>query len=138
MPNLIAVVEHARTAWNNGDLAGYLSLYDDSIRLHGYAPEPMDKLAVRGFYESVFAALGASDGGPPALAFHETMTDGDLYSCRFTMSGAHRGVPATGRLYSLGGITMMRFRGERVIERWSCTDMLGLMIQLGAVPPPAG
>jgi len=69
------------------------------------------------------------------------MVDGDRYACSFTMSGVHRaafmGVPATGRAYALGGITMMRFRGGRVVERWSCADMLGLMIQLGAVAPPA-
>jgi hypothetical protein len=31
----------------------------------------------------------------------------------------------------------MRFAGERVVKRWSCADMLGLMIQIGAIPPPA-
>jgi predicted ester cyclase len=46
------------------------------------------------------------------------------------------GVPASGRPYALDGITIMRFSGERVAERWSSADMLGLMIQLGAVPPP--
>ena len=142
MADLIAAVERARTAWNNGNLAGYLSLYDDSIRLHGYSPEPMDKPAVKAFYETVTAALGEGERGPPRLVFHEIMTDKTLYSCRFTMSGTHRGpfmgVPATGKLYALGGITIMRFSGERVVERWSCADMLGLMIQIGAIPPPAG
>ena len=140
MPDIVAAVERAKNAWNKGDLAGYLSLYDDSIRLHGYSPEPMDKAAVRAFYESVTSALGEGERAPPRLVFHEIMTDGDLYSCRFTMSGTHRGpfmgVPATGRPYSLGGITIMRFSGERVIERWSSADMLGLMIQIGAIPPP--
>ena len=140
MPDIVAAVERAKNAWNKGDLAGYLSLYDDSIRLHGYSPEPMDKAAVRAFYESVTSALGEGERGPPELVFHEIMTDGDLYSCRFTMSGTHRGpfmgVPATGRPYSIGGITIMRFSGERVIERWSSADMLGLMIQIGAIPPP--
>ena len=40
----------ALAAWNANDLEGYLKLYDERIRLHGYAPEPMDKTAVRGFY----------------------------------------------------------------------------------------
>lgn len=140
MNDLIAAVERARNAWNNGNLAGYLSLYDDSIRLHGYSPEPMDKPAVKAFYEAIFATLGEGDKGPPRLVFHEIMTDKNLYSCRFTMSGTHRGpfmgVPATGKPYALGGITIMRFAGERVVERWSSADMLGLMIQIGAIPPP--
>ena len=141
MTDIVAAVEGARQAWNRGDLAGYLSLYDDSIRLHGYSPEPMGKAAVRSFYEDVTAALGEGERGPPRLVFHEVMTDGALYACRFTMSGVHRGpfmgVPATGKLYAIDGITIMRFAGERVVERWSCTDLLGLMIQIGAIPPPA-
>jgi hypothetical protein len=29
------------------------------------------------------------------------------------------------------------FRDGRVVERWSQADMLGLLVQLGAVPAPA-
>jgi hypothetical protein len=140
LTDLRAAVERARQAWNRGDLTGYLSLYDEKIRLHGYSPEPMGKAAVRSFYESITAALGESEREPPRLVFHEVMTDGDLYSCRFTMSGVHRGpfmgVPASGKPYTIDGITIMRFAGERVMERWSRADMLGLMIQIGAIPPP--
>ena len=139
MSDRAARVEQARQCWNRGDLPGYLSLYDDSIKLHGYSPEPMDKAQVKAFYELVMASFG-KDGGPPALAFHEVLVQGDLYCCRFTMSGAHHGpflgVPATGRSYSIGGITILRFAGDRVIERWSNADMLGLLIQLGAIPAP--
>src|SRR5215472_7876730 len=142
MVDLAAQVERARQCWNNGDLDGYLALYDDAINLHGYSPEPMGKAAVKAFYEMVCASLGEAGRPNPTLAFNETMTSGDLYCCRFTMSGIHRGpflgVPATGRPYSLGGITMLRFAGDRVIERWSSADMLGLLVQVGAIPAPAG
>ena len=141
MSDLAAAVERARQRWNAGDLAGYLSLYDDGILLHGYAPEPMDKAAVAAFYQDVHTALGAP-GRAPQLAIYEAMTERDLYACRFTVSGVHSGpfmgVAATGRSYVLGGITLMRFAGGRVVERWSCADMLGLLVQLGAVPPPEG
>src|SRR6185503_160507 len=86
MTDLPAAVERACQAWNRGDLAGYLSLYDDRIRLHGYSPDPMGKAAVTSFYENVTAALGEGERGPPRLVFHEFMADGALYSCRFTMS----------------------------------------------------
>jgi hypothetical protein len=38
------------------------------------------------------------------------------------------------------GITILRFRGGRVAERWSSADMLGLLIQIGTIAPsvPAG
>jgi hypothetical protein len=35
------------------------------------------------------------------------------------------------------GITIMRFRGNQLVERWTSADYLGLLVQLGAVPAPA-
>ena len=34
-------VEAARACWNAGDLPGYLTLYDASVRVHGFAPQPL-------------------------------------------------------------------------------------------------
>jgi hypothetical protein len=42
-----------------------------------------------------------------------------------------------GTAITLPGITILHFRGDRVIERFSQADMLGLLIQVGAVPAPA-
>ena len=44
-----ANLQRAFEAWNARDLDGYLDLYDEGIRLHGYSPEPMGKSEVRGF-----------------------------------------------------------------------------------------
>lgn len=52
-------------------------------------------------------------------------------------TGEFNGVPATGKPYVLEGITIMRFAGDQVVERWSTADFLGLMVQLGALPAPA-
>jgi hypothetical protein len=57
--------------WNAGDLDGYLTLYDEGIRLHGYSPEPMDKVQVRGFYQGIFRSFDS-----PKLEFHEVLWDG--------------------------------------------------------------
>jgi len=126
----------ALACWTAGNLDGYLSLYDEDIRLHGYAPEPMTKVQVRGFYEAIFRAFD-----PPKLEFHEVLWDGDVCAIRFTMTGPHvdefMGVPATGTSISLPGITILHFRGDRCVERFSQADMLGLLVQLGAVPAPA-
>jgi len=98
----------AYESWNAGDLDGYLRLYDEGIRLHGYSPEPMDKTQVRGFYESIFTAFGS-----PGLSFEEVLWDGAVCAIRFTMSGRHvgefMGVPATGTAITLPGITIFAF-----------------------------
>ena len=44
------------------------------------------------------------------------------------------GVPATGTAITLPGITILHFRGDRVIERFSQADMLGLLVQVGPCP----
>jgi predicted ester cyclase len=128
----------AHASWNAGDLEGYLKLYDESIKLHGYSAEPMGKEQVRGFYQGMFAAFG----DPPPLDFHEVLWHGaDTATIRFTMRGTHQGefmgVPATGTAVAASGITILRFSGDKVVERWSSADLLGLLIQVGGIPAPA-
>ena len=57
------------------------------------------------------------------------------------MTGRHvdefMGVPASGTAIALPGITILHFRGNRVIERFSQADMLGLLIQVGVGLNPA-
>ena len=96
----------------------------------------MNKEQVRGFYESIFAAFANN-----RLAFHDVFSTGDRTCIRFTMTGTHvgefMGVAPTGRDITLDGITVLEFANGRCVERWSSADMLGLLVQLGAVPAPA-
>src|SRR5690348_16854017 len=89
-------LDQAVARWNAGDLDGYLELYDPTVRLHGYSPEPMDRGEVSAFYQGIFAAFPGC-----RLTVHETFGDGARIGCRFTLSGRHEGpflgVPATGR-----------------------------------------
>jgi predicted ester cyclase len=130
----------AIAAWNAGDLDGYLDLYDAGIRLHGYSPEPMDKAAVAGFYRMIHDTLRVEGGQAPRVEIVDVVGDGDRVAFRFAQSGHHvgpfMGFAPTGRPYAIGGITIMRFAGGRVAERWSAVDMFGLLVQIGAVPPP--
>lgn len=133
-------LDRAVAHWNAGDLNGYLSLYDSSIRLHGYSPEPMDKNGVIDFYKMVFSTLTEAGKPGPRLEILDVLEEGDKIACRFAMSGVQSGtfmnVPASGRDYVLPGITILKFRDGTVVERWSNADMLGLLVQIGAVPAP--
>lgn len=135
-----AQLSRALACWNSGDLAGYLSLYDDKARIFGYGPEPMDKAMVTVFYETLWSTLGEEGKPNPHLVLHEGAADGDMFACRISMSGVHRGaflgVVPTARPYVLNGITMLRFANGRVVQRWTCEDMFGLLIQLGAIEAP--
>jgi steroid delta-isomerase-like uncharacterized protein len=127
-------LQRAFEAWNSRDLDGYLMLYDDSIKLHGYSPQPMDKASVRGFYQMIHQAF---DG--PKLTFHDVFSNGNRLAIRFTMTGTHRGeflgIAPTGRNVAVDGITVLHFKNGRCVERWSSVDMYAWLAQLGAVPP---
>ncbi|MEM5420713.1 MULTISPECIES: ester cyclase [Paraburkholderia] len=70
----------------------------------------------------------------------EQLTEGDRVLTRFEWTGTHRGaflgVEATGRAVKVWGMVIDRFQDGRIKETRLLMDTLGLMIQLGAVPPP--
>ncbi|MEX3845812.1 MULTISPECIES: ester cyclase [unclassified Paraburkholderia] len=70
----------------------------------------------------------------------EQLTEGDRVLTRFEWTGTHRGaflgVDATGRSVKVWGMVIDRFQDGRIKETRLLMDTLGLMIQLGAVPPP--
>jgi steroid delta-isomerase-like uncharacterized protein len=71
----------------------------------------------------------------------EQMTEGDRVLTRFEWTGTHLGVflgvPATGRPVRVWGTVIDRLLDGRIKETRILMDTLGLMIQLGVVPPPA-
>lgn len=70
----------------------------------------------------------------------EQIVEGDKVLSRFEWKGMHRGlflgVPATDRPVSVWGMVIDRFEGGKIKETRIIMDTLGLMIQLGVVPPP--
>jgi predicted ester cyclase len=75
--------------------------------------------------------------------FHCTIGDliaeGDRVVVRLTCCGTHKGefmgVSPTGRQGNVTAISILRFVGGKVVERWNNTDNLGLLQQLGVVQP---
>jgi predicted ester cyclase len=56
---------------------------------------------------------------------------------RFTLTGTHTselfGVPAGGTRVEVEGITILRFRDDRVVERWNRLDDIAFLSQIGAM-----
>jgi steroid delta-isomerase-like uncharacterized protein len=48
------------------------------------------------------------------------------------------GVPPTGKKVTMTGNTILKFAGGKCVERWSNSDTLGMLRQLGVVPSPPG
>ena len=70
----------------------------------------------------------------------EQIAEGDKVVTRFAWTGTHRaeffGVPATGRPVKVWGIVIDRLDGGKIKDTRIIMDALGLMMQLGAFPPP--
>lgn len=53
-----------------------------------------------------------------------------------TDTGGVMGMPPTGKQLSFTGTTIVRMKDGKIVERWANVDELGLLQQLGVVPPP--
>lgn len=130
-------LERAIGRWNEGDLAGYLELYDPGAVLHGYQGVEPGREGIRRFYEAFWAAFPSSQ-----ITLDDVIAGGDEVACRFTLRATHEGefngIPATGKEVTLPGATILRFAYGRCVERWSQADFLGLLQQLGVVPQQTG
>jgi len=72
----------------------------------------------------------------------DEISEGDQFAAHWTMRGTHNGSflgnPPTGRPVVAQGIIFARIENGRIVEDWTLTDQLGILQQLGLVPPPAG
>jgi steroid delta-isomerase-like uncharacterized protein len=70
----------------------------------------------------------------------EQIAEGDKVVTRFEWTGTHKaaffGVPATGRPVRVWGVVIDRLEGGKIKDTRLIMDALGLMMQLGAFPPP--
>jgi steroid delta-isomerase-like uncharacterized protein len=70
----------------------------------------------------------------------DIIAEGDKVVVRATMKGTHKGefmgIPATGKQVTISGIDVTRFVNGKSTEHWGQWDTLGMMQQVGVVPPP--
>jgi steroid delta-isomerase-like uncharacterized protein len=71
----------------------------------------------------------------------EQISEGDRVVSRFIWTGTHRGsflgIPPTGRCVSVWGIVVDRLVDSRIKQTRIIMDTLGMMVQMGVIPPPA-
>ena len=68
------------------------------------------------------------------------IAEGDKVAVRFSGSGTHQGeffgIPPTGKQVTTTGNVIYRIAGSKIVDQWINADMLGMLQQLGVVPPP--
>ncbi len=79
--------------------------------------------------------------GFPDIVFsiQEQIAEGDKVVSRFEWTGTHRGdflgIPATGRSVRVWGVVIDRLKDERIKDTRILMDTVGMMTQLGLLPP---
>ncbi|MBI1886380.1 MAG: ester cyclase [Chloroflexi bacterium] len=70
----------------------------------------------------------------------DAVAEGDKAVIRFSLRGTHQGefmgVAPTNKEVEIAGVAIFRMVGGKVSELWETFDRLGLMQQLGVIPPP--
>lgn len=72
----------------------------------------------------------------------DEIVEEDKLAAHWTMRGTHRGAffgnPPTGRLVEAQGIIFARIESGWIVEDWILVDQIGILQQIGVVPPPRG
>ncbi len=71
----------------------------------------------------------------------DQIAEGDKVATRVTLRAVHnraefQGLPPDGKEIVIGGINIERLQNGKIVERRVCADWLGMMQQLGLIPPP--
>ena len=133
------LIDRWQAAWVGRDGAAFTALCAPDIHyedpLCGEPLESPDALAEHA------ARLWAAFPDARIERTGERLSDGRFIAAPFKLLGTHRGeimgVPPTGREVVLAGINIFRVQDGKLVERWSRTDDLGLLQQLGIVPAMA-
>lgn len=110
-------------------------LSEDFVSHHFPAPGMNNKATFIGGMTGLFA--GFPDIKVTRVEQHEV---GDkVYTYAFwegTQTGAFMGIPPTGKKAHVEYMDIWRVKDGKIAENWVVMDIMGLMVQLGVVPPP--
>jgi steroid delta-isomerase-like uncharacterized protein len=123
-------------AFNQGDLA----VVDELVAADGVTHTlswgmPTNRTGLKQLIASFRAAF-------PDLycTVEDEIREGDKFAAHWTMRGTHTGPflgnPPTGRSIVVQGIIFARIENGQIVEDWILVDQLGMLQQLGIVPPP--
>jgi steroid delta-isomerase-like uncharacterized protein len=87
-----------------------------------------------------FAAMYRSAFPDLEFIIEDQIAEGDKVATRLTVRGTHQGelegIAPTGNEVEIKGIVFSRIAEGKIAEDWGVFDILGLMQQIGAIPPP--
>jgi predicted ester cyclase len=134
------VVRRAFASLNRGDLDAYVDYWDLDAKNFNIA---MGREGISRGIEDILATFPDWH-----MEIIELIAKGDLVVARFTVMGTHRGigklpmnggmlvgVQPTGKHFSVEHIHWMKLRNGKIVEHTATRNDIGMMRQLGLLPP---
>jgi steroid delta-isomerase-like uncharacterized protein len=129
------VVRQCVEAWDRHDTERMEQLVSSSsYSFHSPGMSPINWNATKQFLTAFWSAF-------PDLShkIQDIMVEGDKVAVRVINTGTHKGeflgIPPTDKKVSFVGVGFLTIRDSKIIEQWSVNDTMGLMQQIGAIPP---
>ena len=119
---------------SKGDLSAANELLASNFALN--VPLPCAP-GIQGINDVITACRAAFEG--LNVTIEDMVAEGDKVAARFTARGVHRGafmgLQPTGKSITMTGIEIFRIEDGKIAELWGEANLLGLMQQLGILPP---
>ena len=124
--------------WNEGNLDAVDEIIDANYVSHGLGVEPLSgptalKRRVSA-YRHAFPDIH--------ITVEDQLAEGDKVATRWTAVATHKGelmgIAPTGKQVTMTGLAIGRYAGGKLVEAWSNSNELGVLQQLGVIPPMGG
>lgn len=119
---------------SKGDLRAADELLAPDFALHTPLPSAP---GIQGMNDVISACRAAFEH--LNVTVEDMVAENDRVAARFTARGIHKGafmgLPPTGKSITMTGIEVFRMENGRIAELWGEANLLGLMQQLGILPP---
>ena len=129
-----AIVRRVFEAINEKNWAVLDDVFSTDCIFHGpWGEEKVTQLIKR-------VALMMYDAFPDHhFTIEDMIVEGNKVVTRATVQGTHKndfmGIAPTGKQFTMTGIWIYYIADGKIIEDWEVLDQLGMMQQLGAIPP---
>ena len=118
----------------NWDLGSQI-IAQDVVMHHPSSPDPIVS------FEAVKGMMSAFRAGFPdfQMTVEDVIGGGDQAAVRWRMQGTHDadlfGIPPSNKSVNVAGISVVRVADGKIVEDWVAENSLGLMQQIGVIPP---
>ena len=128
------VRRYVESVWNRGDLQALDALTTEDFSYHIGMQPSRNRAAMTEFIETTRSAFPDWH-----VKIAQIIAEGDSVAVRWEGTATHKGsfhrIPPTGKSVRVAGINTYRIASGRIAEEWEQTDSLGLLRQLGVLPP---